>query len=698
MKKLLVLCSFCVLFARADTTRITLSDGASYQQNAGISPGAIITIKGDNLTNVTLTAPDPSRPPQTLGGVKVTINDVACPIYYVSPTQVNALVDPSVPPGLTQAVLVSSTVVTQTSVTVEATSSPGIFTLNGKGSSDGAILNTAAYQASPFSVNTGSNPTYLALFLTSLDTTTTPTVWIGGISVPVLFAGSQGTYPGMQQINAQLPASLAGTGRVEVVVEQRGRRSNAAEIVVLPNQPVFADDQPNQMRSREIAAVAWVPGTSLALVADENDDVVRVVDLSQRRVTRVIALPDGAQPVAIGVHGSGTLAVVAARGRDSVILLDLGTFKALGEFAVGFSPSAIAVASDQAVIVNSDSDTASFFTFRTTFGSPALQVVATVPTGRMPRAVAVDSQHAYVTNESAGTITVLDLQNRTVVNTLKLGIDVRPGAIRVLEDLGVAVVAEPSAGPDGKLLFVLLSSGASTSLTVNPDHTGGASDIVTIGDRVFLLNQTGGSITTTTVALLGTAQFGPNSIQVVAPSNFKVETGARAFSLDSKDNLLLVTNEGSGTIGLVDLGTNAVTGRIDAVRSQAADSDDHADRLSASNLPTITTLAPATAPANSTATITITGTNLTGAEAILFIDPATVSGLTRGKGNVNRGNFGTSDPSFVVTDIQVNAAGTQITAKVQVQPNTPLKTRLVRVLTPNGETSLSGALTFSVVP
>src|SRR5882724_324266 len=135
MKRFLVLGSFCVLFAYAETNRLIVSNAASYQQNAGISPGAIITLKGDNLTNVTLTAPDPSHPPNRLGGVTVTINDIVCPIYYVSPTQVNAIVDPSTPPALTQAVLVSPTVVAQSVVTVEAVSSPAIFTLNGRGSS-----------------------------------------------------------------------------------------------------------------------------------------------------------------------------------------------------------------------------------------------------------------------------------------------------------------------------------------------------------------------------------------------------------------------------------------------------------------------------------------------------------------------------------------------------------------------------------
>src|SRR5271163_943894 len=94
MKKLLILGSFCVVFAHAHT--ITLMSAASYQQNAAISPGAIIAIKGEGMASVTMTAPDPTHPPTTLGGVTLTINGVPCGLYYVSPAQINAVLDPSI--------------------------------------------------------------------------------------------------------------------------------------------------------------------------------------------------------------------------------------------------------------------------------------------------------------------------------------------------------------------------------------------------------------------------------------------------------------------------------------------------------------------------------------------------------------------------------------------------------------------------
>jgi len=64
------------------------------------------------------------------------------------------------------------------------------------------------------------------------------------------------------------------------------------EVVILPNKGQ-GDDPPqkeNTKRSREIAALAYIPNTSLALLTDENDDVVRVIDVKARNVIKTIAL------------------------------------------------------------------------------------------------------------------------------------------------------------------------------------------------------------------------------------------------------------------------------------------------------------------------------------------------------------------------------------------------------------------------
>jgi len=294
---------------------------------------------------------------------------------------------------------------------------------------------------------------------------------------------------------------------------------------------------------------------------------------------------------------------------------------------------------------------------------------------------------------------VLDLISQVVVTTFNLGINVRPGAIQVLDDVGYAMIAEPSAGPGGKLIFMNLNSGQFTSVQANPDQTGGASSIVAMGDQLYMANQTGGTVTTTPVAVTASSQLTPASVQM-SPVNFKADLGTRSLSLDTGASWLLSANEGTGTVVATSLSNNQVVSKFDGLRTSPSDNvDDHSDRLAAPNMPTISSISPTSASASGIAvqaTITITGTNLTGTEGILFIDPATVPGITRGNGNVNRGNEGTEDPAIAVSNIQVNAAGTVVTAQLQIAQNTQPRTRVVRVLTPNGETSLTNAPTFAV--
>jgi uncharacterized protein (TIGR03437 family) len=49
---------------------------------------------------------------------------------------------------------------------------------------------------------------------------------IGGVDAPVSYAGAQGDYAGLDQINLRLPRSLAGRGEMEVKLTVDGRPVN----------------------------------------------------------------------------------------------------------------------------------------------------------------------------------------------------------------------------------------------------------------------------------------------------------------------------------------------------------------------------------------------------------------------------------------------------------------------------------------
>src|SRR5207249_3430407 len=155
---------------------------------------------------------------------------------------------------------------------------------------------------------------------------------------------------------------------------------------------------------RELASLAYVPGSSLVLSADENDDVVRVIDVSTRRVTHVIALASGANPSGIAVNAAGTVAVVGEAGRGKVAVLNLTTFSVATEITTGGGPANIAIGGTQAVVVNQDADTVSIVSLTSN------TVQKTLAVGRGPAGLAVDAAAhlAYVTNEDDGSISVID--------------------------------------------------------------------------------------------------------------------------------------------------------------------------------------------------------------------------------------------------------------------------------------------------
>ncbi len=75
---------------------------------------------------------------------------------------------------------------------------------------------------------------YLALFGAGFDSANTSStkVTVQGVSVPVTYAGPQGTYLGMDQINILLPPSLARTGLANISVSVAGIAANTVQITI----------------------------------------------------------------------------------------------------------------------------------------------------------------------------------------------------------------------------------------------------------------------------------------------------------------------------------------------------------------------------------------------------------------------------------------------------------------------------------
>jgi hypothetical protein len=169
-----------------------------------------------------------------------------------------------------------------------------------------------------------------------------------------------------------------------------------------------------------------------------------------------------------------------------------------------------------------------------------------------------------------------------------------------------------------------------------------------------------------------------------------VDPGVRSLAVDLKDKLLFGACQGSGRIALIDLNKNEVIDWVDAVRgeNETKAQNDHSDRLAALNNPTIQWLSPTTGTASSSFVITVTGTNLTGATDVYFVDPSTV--FPHGPWEDGEYGNGVRDAHFKATDIQATSDGKKLTASITVSSGITTNRRFVlRIETPNGNTGVA---------
>jgi uncharacterized protein (TIGR03437 family) len=168
----------------------------------------------------------------------VLVNGQAASLFYVSPTQINFLM-PAVPAGAVNIVCTGSGG-QRTEGSAVTAPNPGIFTVNNNGSGLAAAVVTTDGQnyqriydanrnAVPVRVNSGQ-PSYLILFGTGVRNQGEVQVKIAGQLCPVVWSGAHPQWPGLDQINVQLPASLQGVGTAQIILSAGGLVANFAQI------------------------------------------------------------------------------------------------------------------------------------------------------------------------------------------------------------------------------------------------------------------------------------------------------------------------------------------------------------------------------------------------------------------------------------------------------------------------------------
>jgi uncharacterized protein (TIGR03437 family) len=219
---------------------------------APVAPGSIVSIYGTNLASTAAEAPSVPLP-FTLGGASVTVTDntgsqAAMPLFYAGPLQINAQIPDGVHTGPAVLTIATPSGGTQSTVMLAAVA-PGLISANGdgKGAPAAQVVTTHANgtqtfgyaynypcapgtcTAAPIGFGGASDQTALVLYGTGIRNRAALSdviVQIGGQSLPAFYAGAAPTYVGLDQVNVQLPRSLAGSGTVSLSISVAGTTSN----------------------------------------------------------------------------------------------------------------------------------------------------------------------------------------------------------------------------------------------------------------------------------------------------------------------------------------------------------------------------------------------------------------------------------------------------------------------------------------
>lgn len=219
-----------------------------------IAPDALASLYGSSLAADAASAS--AQPlPGALGGVTVTVTDSAgvvrnAPLLYVSPSQINFEVPDGAAPGVATFTTASGGA-TQTYEGAIQAVAPALFTMNGAGSGVAAATaisvpansqtqnpvevfqcGPSGCVATPIAL-TADATVYLTLYgaaIRNRSSLQNVTVAVNGVGLPALYAGPAPGYSGLDQVNVALPATLSGSGQVNVTVTADGQTSNVVTL------------------------------------------------------------------------------------------------------------------------------------------------------------------------------------------------------------------------------------------------------------------------------------------------------------------------------------------------------------------------------------------------------------------------------------------------------------------------------------
>lgn len=222
-----------------------------------VASGAIVAAFGTGMATTTQAAATIPLP-TTLGGTQVKVLDAAgterpAPLFFVSPNQVNYQIPPGTAVGPALVTVTASDGRISTGVVSTSAVAPSLFTADASGRGvpaanallfrpDGSSVSqpvgrfdpaTGRFVPAPLDLGPEDNHLFLVLFGTGISGRTelsAVTARIGGVLAPVTFAGAQGGFVGLDQVNIEVPRALLGRGEVEVELIVDGQTTNVVTI------------------------------------------------------------------------------------------------------------------------------------------------------------------------------------------------------------------------------------------------------------------------------------------------------------------------------------------------------------------------------------------------------------------------------------------------------------------------------------
>ncbi|QQS48739.1 MAG: VCBS repeat-containing protein [Acidobacteriota bacterium] len=245
-----------VITGRCFTSSPLASVSAASYQLDPLAGEAIVAAFGVNLAASTVVA-ETIPLPTTLGGTTVRVRDSLgverlAPLFFVSAGQVNYLMPEGTALG-SATVMIMNGSGSSAGGTRIVRIAPGLFSANadGQGVAAAVVLRVQAdgtqifepvamfdstsgrFVPAPIDAGPETDQLFLILFGTGLRSTVSPgavNARIDGQFIEVLYAGPQGGFVGLDQLNLRLPRFLAGRGLVNIVIDSDGFNANIVQI------------------------------------------------------------------------------------------------------------------------------------------------------------------------------------------------------------------------------------------------------------------------------------------------------------------------------------------------------------------------------------------------------------------------------------------------------------------------------------